>query len=90
MSRTRHRSTALDASARLCTAVAAAAALASCQVPETHLPEPIRLNKQQQSQSLTLVTGEESKRTATTATQGIAPPLGRTLAEPFASWRRRA
>ena len=86
MSKTRHRSTAFAASGRFCATAVAAVALASCQAKDPHLPEPLKLNKPLQLRESTLVTGsEEDKRTVTTSAPGLSPPVGRTLAEPFAS-----
>lgn len=86
MSRIRHRSFVGAASGRVCTTFAAVAALAGCQVRDPHLPEPMRLTKPPQTQESTLVIDDENKRPTTTMSEsGLAPPVGRTLAEPFAT-----
>ena len=68
----------------LCMAVAACA-LASCAEPAPHLPKPLEVPSAAKDREFTLLSGSETKRTKLNATDGITPPVGRTLAEPFSS-----
>lgn len=59
--------------------------LTSCAEVPARLPELLAIPRVDLPESATLMAGDESKRTALTAEQGLAPPVGRTLAEPFSS-----
>ena len=50
-----------------------------------HLPSPLKVLKSARPEQATLLTGEQDKRDHLTSSEGIAPPLGRTLAEPFST-----
>ena len=50
-----------------------------------HLPAPLRVLKSAQPEQATLMTGEREKRDRLTSSEGLAPPVGRTLAEPFST-----
>jgi len=64
----------------------AAGTMASCAdngMPR--LEPPMAVRRAGDVQSTTLMAGDENRRTALSSTPGIAPPVGRTLAEPFST-----
>ena len=50
-----------------------------------HLPVPLKVLKSAQPEQATLMTGQQDKRDHLVSSEGIAPPVGRTLAEPFSA-----
>ena len=69
---------------RMCMAVAACA-LASCAERQPHLPKPLHVPQASKDREFTMLSGNEVKRTALSSSEGLTPPVGRTLAEPFSS-----
>ena len=66
--------------------VVLASAVAGCAGNSSpRLPEPLNITKTAQQDQITLMTGEEETRNSLTSSPGLAPPLSRTLAEPFSS-----
>jgi general secretion pathway protein D len=65
-------------------AVILAGTVASC-ADQPPLPEPLNVAKRAQPKATTLMSGEEDLRRSLTASEGLAPPVGRTLAEPFST-----
>ncbi len=67
--------------------IALAGMLAGCTDPAGphRLPPPTKVVKPVRPTEMTLVPADDSRRTETTSSQGLAPPVGRTLAEPFSS-----
>jgi general secretion pathway protein D len=64
----------------------AASTVASCA--DNRLPRlepPMAIKRSSGVQSTTLLAEDQNKRTALSSASGIAPPVGRTLAEPFSS-----
>jgi len=62
-----------------------AGAVASCTISPPELPGPLNVPKSAQSRESILLAGQENQRLNLTSKEGLAPPLGRTLAEPFSS-----
>jgi general secretion pathway protein D len=49
------------------------------------LPAPTKVVKEARQGEVTLMSGTETQRSTLSATEGVSPPVGRTLAEPFSS-----
>ncbi len=63
-----------------------ASTMASCADNSEHLLHPpMSIHKSADTGETTLLAGDENKRTSLTSSEGLAPPVGRTLAEPFSS-----
>jgi general secretion pathway protein D len=65
--------------------VALTGVLAGCATPLPTLPEPLDVSKPATPNTSVLIAGTDNKRNALTSSQGIAPPTGPMLAEPFSS-----
>ena len=63
-----------------------ASTMASCADNSKHLLHPpMNIHKSADTGETTLLAGNENKRNSLTSSEGLAPPVGRTLAEPFSS-----
>ncbi len=62
-----------------------AGAVASCTITPPTLPGPLNVPQSAQSRESILLAGQENQQLNLTSKEGLAPPLGRTLAAPFSS-----